>query len=48
MNSMKTCFPTSRFRMAYDTSLERGSQTAARRYLAILELAAREGEALVD
>jgi hypothetical protein len=41
-------FPTSRFRMAYDTFLEMGSQTSSRRYLAILELAAREGEARVN
>jgi hypothetical protein len=41
-------FPTSRFRMAYDTFLETGGQTPARRYLAILEMAAREGEARVD
>jgi hypothetical protein len=34
--------------MAYDTFLEMGSTTPALRYLAILELAAREGETRVD
>jgi len=41
-------FPTSRFRMAYDILVETGSSTAAKRYLEILELAAREGEARVN
>jgi hypothetical protein len=41
-------FPTSRFRMAYDSLLETGRQSSAQRYLAILELAAREGETRVD
>jgi hypothetical protein len=41
-------FPTSRFRMAYDILFETGSSTSAKRYLQILELAAREGEARVD
>ena len=41
-------FPTSRFRMAYD-SLRRGQpRTAVREYLAILHLAARESETAVD
>ena len=41
-------FPTSRFRMAYDALQERLPEKAVREYLAILELAAREGEELVD
>jgi hypothetical protein len=41
-------FPTSRFRMAYDILFETGSSTSAKRYLKILELAAREGEARVN
>jgi hypothetical protein len=41
-------FPTSRFRMAYDILVETGSSAAAKRYLEILELAAREGEARVN
>lgn len=42
-------FPTSRFRMTYDLLLEQHvSSQAARRYLAILELAARENESAVD
>jgi len=42
-------FPTSRFRMAYDTLKERyGPARGAREYLAILELAATESEAGVD
>jgi hypothetical protein len=41
-------FPTSRFRMAYDTLQGRGPGRAARDYLRILELAARESEAGVD
>jgi hypothetical protein len=38
-------FPTSRFRMAYDALQGRGPGRAARDYLRILELAARESEA---
>jgi len=41
-------FPTSRFRMAYDLLRERSASTAAREYLEILYLAARESETLVD
>jgi hypothetical protein len=41
-------FPTSRFRMAYDALCERGAGQAVREYLQILQLAARESEALVD
>jgi hypothetical protein len=41
-------FPTSRFRMAYDILVETGSSTSTKRYLKILELAAREGEARVN
>jgi hypothetical protein len=41
-------FPTSRFRMAYDTLREASPQSADRQYLKILELAARESEAGVD
>jgi hypothetical protein len=42
-------FPTSRFRMAYDTLCERhASKVASREYLAILEMAARTGESAVD
>jgi hypothetical protein len=41
-------FPTSRFRMAYDILVEAGSSTSSKRYLKILELAAREGEARVN
>jgi hypothetical protein len=41
-------FPTSRFRMAYDSLVEAGRQTAVRRYLQILELAARTSEARVN
>lgn len=42
-------FPTSRFRMAYDTLRERhASKVASREYLAILEMAARTGESAVD
>ena len=41
-------FPTSRFRMAYDALAEQVSDRAVRDYLAILELAARDGEELVD
>jgi hypothetical protein len=41
-------FPTSRFRMAYDALAEHLPERAVREYLAILELAAREGEGLVD
>jgi Integrase core domain len=41
-------FPTSRFRMAYDALKERAPSVAAAEYLAILHLAALEGESLVD
>jgi hypothetical protein len=41
-------FPSSRFRMAYDTLNETMPGGAAREYLKILELAARENESLVD
>jgi hypothetical protein len=41
-------FPTSRFRMAYDALVEQLPTRAVREYLAIVELAALDGEALVD
>jgi len=41
-------FPTSRFRMAWDTLRELIPLRANRRYLEILQLAAQEGEARVD
>lgn len=42
-------FPTSRFRMAYDRLKKRHTaQKAAKEYLRILEMAAKEGEGLVD
>lgn len=41
-------FPTSRFRMAWDTLRELAPLQANKRYLQILQLAAQEGEALVD
>ena len=42
-------FPTIRFRMAYDQlSRRRTTRSAARQYLAILELAAKENETAVD
>ena len=41
-------FPTSRFRQAYDQLRESDPATAARSYLAILEVAARQGEGRVD
>lgn len=41
-------FPSSRFRMAYDLLLERQPGRAAKEYLRILYLAAREGEAGVE
>ena len=41
-------FPTSRFRMAYDVLMEHQPDGAVREYLAILELAAQEGEGVVD
>lgn len=41
-------FPTSRFRMAWDALGELAPQSASKRYLALLEMAAKEGEALVD
>lgn len=41
-------FPTSRFRMAYDVLQEQRPTRAVREYLAIVELAALEGEVRVD
>ena len=41
-------FPTSRFRMAYDALQEQIPLRAVREYLAIVELAALDGETLVD
>jgi hypothetical protein len=41
-------FPTSRFRMAWDALRETSPLRANKRYLEILELAAREGEVRVD
>jgi hypothetical protein len=41
-------FPTSRFRQAYDALRERGPSGADKEYLRILELAASEGEAVVN
>jgi len=41
-------FPTSRFRLAYDSLAATASARADRDYLAILHLAARHGEAEVD
>jgi Mu transposase, C-terminal domain len=41
-------FPTSRFRMAYDGWLAHKPQRASREYLALLHLAAKQGEAEVD
>jgi hypothetical protein len=41
-------FPTSRFRRAYDALRERSLERAAKDYLRILELAAKESEAGVD
>jgi hypothetical protein len=41
-------FPTSRFRRVYDLLLYQGAQRAAKDYLRILELAAKESEAGVD
>jgi hypothetical protein len=41
-------FPTSRFRRAYDAWLERCPTRAAKDYLRVLELAAKESEAGVD
>jgi hypothetical protein len=41
-------FPTSRFRQAYDGWLERLPGRASREYLALLRLAAQQGEAEVD
>ena len=41
-------FPSSRFRMAYDVLLEQQPARAAKEYLRILWLAAREGEAGVE
>jgi len=41
-------FPTSRFRIAYDTLVADGAKGGEREYLALLHLAARENEAAVD
>ena len=41
-------FPTSRFRIAWDALRELTPQRANKRYLELLELAAKEGEARVD
>lgn len=41
-------FPTSRFRMAWDALREVTPQRANKRYLALLEIAAKQGEARVD
>ena len=41
-------FPTSRFRMAYDALRDQSKATVSRRYLTILELAAKDSEWLVD
>jgi len=41
-------FPTSRFRMAYDWLRRHHPHGAVKEYIAILELAAREGEGAVD
>jgi hypothetical protein len=41
-------FPTSRFRMAWDALREATPVRANKRYLEILELAAKEGEARID
>jgi hypothetical protein len=41
-------FPTSRFRVAYDALKQRHRDGAAKRYLGILHLAARESESAVD
>src|SRR4051795_4672834 len=41
-------FPSSRFRMAHDVLKELTPRRCDRRYLEILEMAARQGEALVD
>jgi hypothetical protein len=41
-------FPTSRFRMAYDLLVRQGPSRAVPEYLAILHLAAQEGEGGVD
>jgi hypothetical protein len=41
-------FPTSRFRMAWDALRETAPLRANKRYLEVLELAAKEGESRVD
>jgi hypothetical protein len=41
-------YPTSRFRMAYDALKERAPGRADRQYLKVLQLAAGQGEVLVD
>lgn len=44
----KDLFPSSRFRMAYDALEKQNSSRAAKDYLRILELAAKENETAVD
>ena len=41
-------FPTSRFRMAYDALVEASPTRGSKAYLELLQLAAQEGEALVE
>ena len=41
-------FPSSQFRMAYDTLRETRPQSASKEYLKILELAAKQSEARVE
>ena len=41
-------FPTSRFRMAWDALRETAPLRASKRYLQLLEIAAKQGEARVD
>jgi hypothetical protein len=41
-------FPTHRFRVAYDQLKEQSDASASKRYLTILQIAAMEGERLVD
>lgn len=41
-------FPTTRFRIAYDVLVAKNEATASKRYLEILELAAKENEQAVD
>src|SRR5207248_10023483 len=44
----RSCSPTSRFRMTWDALRETVPLRANKRYLEVLELAAKEGEARVD